>query len=50
MTSTSNADTAAVGGPGRLARLGGWSTSNQFVGVLFVLVCLVIVFSINAPV
>jgi ribose/xylose/arabinose/galactoside ABC-type transport system permease subunit len=42
-------DPVAARTPGRLARLGGWTTSNQYVGVLVVLVCLVIVFSVREP-
>ena len=49
VTSASDADTASTRAPSRLGRLASWSASNQYVGVLVVLVCLVIVFSIQEP-
>ena len=49
MTSASDADVASPRPPGRLARLAGWATANQYVGVLVLLVCLVVVFSIQEP-
>ena len=49
MTTASDADTASARPPSRLGRLASWSASNQYVGVLLVLLCLVIVFSIQEP-
>src|SRR4029079_7977197 len=49
VTTASDADTASTRAPSRLGRLAGWSASNQYVGVLLVLLCLVIVFSIQEP-
>lgn len=49
MTSASDVDTVSARAPGRLARLASWSASNQYVGVLLVLLCLVVVFSIREP-
>ena len=49
MTSASDADTPSRRPPGPLARLASWSVGNQYVGVLLVLLCLVIVFSIREP-
>ena len=49
MTSASDADTSSARAPSRVDRLASWSASNQYVGVLLVLVCLVIVFSIQEP-
>jgi ribose transport system permease protein len=49
VTSASDADSASTRAPGRLGRLANWSASNQYVGVLLVLLCLVIVFSIREP-
>lgn len=49
MTSANDTDTVSARSPGRLARALSWSASNQYVGVLLVLVCLVIVFSVREP-
>ncbi len=49
MTSASDVDSLSGRPSGRLARLASWSASNQYVGVLLVLICLVIVFSIREP-
>ena len=49
MTSASGLDTPSTRAQGRFARLASWSASNQYVGVLLVLICLVIVFSIREP-
>ncbi len=49
MTSASDADTTTRRPPGPLARLASWSVGNQYVGVLLVLLCHVIVFSIREP-
>lgn len=49
MTSASDVDAVSAAPPGRLARVVSWSASNQYVGVLLVIVCLVIVFSIQEP-
>ena len=49
VTSASDVDTVSAATPGRLARVVSWSASNQYVGVLLVLVCLVIVFSVQEP-